>query len=73
MENEISISFFFLGLLHPSGHHLQLQPAAERLGVGPLVQHAQSGHQCERSPSLGQEIVGIIGLKINYNLLEYIK
>lgn len=33
------------GLLPPGHHHLQLQPAAERLGIHPLVQHDQPGHQ----------------------------
>lgn len=33
------------GLLPPGHHHLQLQPAAERMGIHPLVQHDQPGHQ----------------------------
>lgn len=41
-----------LGLLPSSGHHLQLQPAAECLGVCPLVQHDQSGPQGERCNTL---------------------
>jgi len=44
----------FVGLLPSRGRHLQLQPAAECLGVRPLVQHAQPGSQGESSPSLTQ-------------------
>lgn len=34
-----------VGLHPPSGHYLQLQPAAECLGICPVVQHDQSGYQ----------------------------
>lgn len=45
-----------VGLLPPRGHHLQLQPAAECLGICPLVQHDQSGHEGELFPWLTYNI-----------------